>query len=166
MQIGNQRSKLCSSLISTKRAQLLTSPLPLGCDHPTSLPSRCAGSWRWPLPPHDPCAGSGDEGAAGARTVCLCLASFSLVTLCWCSKQSPGSSGVMGWHGVGEWEPYGTRAVTLGMEEMVPGCLPPSAHGFISVQPQYSPTRWLRSIPASPREIRAGECGVGVGCGA
>lgn len=37
MQIGNQRSKPRSSLISTKRAQLLTSPFPLGCDHPTSL---------------------------------------------------------------------------------------------------------------------------------
>lgn len=53
MQIGNQRSKLRSSLISTKRAQLLTSPFPLGCDHPTSLGFQCAGGLHhhpyWPL---------------------------------------------------------------------------------------------------------------------
>lgn len=56
--------------------------------------------------------------------------------------------------------------VTLGTGEMVAGCFPPSAYGFISVQPQYSLARWLRSIPAGPREISAGECGVGAGDGA
>lgn len=56
--------------------------------------------------------------------------------------------------------------VTSVTGEMVPGCFPPSAYGFISVQPQYSLTRWLRSIPAGPGEISGGECGVGAGDGA
>ena len=40
---------------------------------------------------------------------------------------------------------------------------PPAAQGFSLVQPLPGCTRWLRAIPAGPREISAGECGGGAG---
>lgn len=81
MQIGNQRSKPCSSLISAKRAQLLTSPFPLSCDHPTSLglpmccrvaPSSRLASWP-PGPLGWPWGGRCIQGQA----FCLHVVSFS-----------------------------------------------------------------------------------------
>lgn len=186
MQIGNQRSKPCSSLISAKRAQLLRSPFPLSCDHPTSLglPVYCrvTPSSRvadWPPGGGAPLALRRRVHPGLTQAVCLRVVSFSSDTLdsnSRCQRErSPqqcrgsaaggeqkGKKWELGWGRVGG-ELCGAYVVPSEMGGCWQVTTPPAAPGFSLVQPLPGCTRWLRAISAGPREISGGERGLGAG---
>lgn len=91
--------------------------------------------------------------------------------------EPPASSRVRGWR-EGEGDNAGARMEQGGGGAMQGlcgdfgdrgGCWhvapPPTAQGFSLLQPLPGCIRWLRAIPAGPREISAGERGRGAGSG-
>lgn len=186
MQIGNQRSKPCSSLISAKRAQLLRSPFPLSCDHPTSLglPVCCR------VAPSSPLASWPQEGVhpwhwgggciQSSLRLFACILFPSVLTYWsqirvvreskahssvgrqWLEGRRKGRGGSL--DGAGWWK---SCVGLMWCLQRRGGCwqaaTPPAARGFSVVQPLPGCTRWLRAIPAGPREISGGEHGLGTG---